>query len=178
MKIYVVRHGQTNYNVLGLNNVDPTVDVHLTEAGVAEAKAVAEKLKDVTFDVFFVSELPRTQQTAELINESRNVPILVDGRLNDIDTGFEGKSVNEYHIQRNAAEDAFKFKVPGAESPEEVYRRTESFLKDLKQKNYQNVLVVTSKHNFRHFQSIIDGLDPRKSLRCFVKNAEILEREI
>lgn len=178
MKIYVVRHGQTNYNVLGLHNIDPAVDVHLTEVGVAEAKAVAEKLKNKVLDVIYVSELPRTRQTTEVINEKRGLPMMVDRRLNDIDAGFEGKTVDEYHARRDAAKDAFTFKMPGAESPEEVYERTKSFLNDLKQTNYQNVLIVTSKHNFRHFRNIIDGLDPRKSLHSFVKNAEILEREI
>lgn len=90
MKITVVRHGQTNYNVAGLHNSDPSIDVHLTNNGIDEAKQVALKLKDEPFDALFVSELPRTRQTAEYINEYHKLPILVDARLNDINTGFEG----------------------------------------------------------------------------------------
>ena len=78
MKVVVVRHGQTNYNVVGLYNVDPTVDVFLTKVGIGEAKQLAEQFKNEPFDAIFVSELPRTRQTAEYINQFHNLPILVD----------------------------------------------------------------------------------------------------
>lgn len=178
MKIVVVRHGQTNYNVAGLHNSDPSVDVYLTEAGIDEAKQVAEKLKNEAFDALFVSELPRTKQTAEYINKYHKIPIRVDSRLNDIDTGFEGKSVEEYHRERDASPDIYTFRYKNAESSEDVLKRTRSFIDDLKNSSYTNVLIVTSKHNFRHFRSIIDGLDPRISLRDHIPNADILVREI
>lgn len=43
MKIYVIRHGKTNYNRLGLYNSDPAVDVHLTAQGIKTAKMFAQK---------------------------------------------------------------------------------------------------------------------------------------
>lgn len=178
MKIIVVRHGQTNYNVLELINCDPSIDVFLTEAGINEAKQSAERLKNEPLDAIFVSELPRTKQTAKYINQYHNVPTIVDKRLNDINTGLEGKSISEYHAERDAAEDAFEYKRLGAESSKDVYDRTKHFIDDLKKMKYQNVLIVTSKHNFRHFRSIIDNLDPRVSLKQQVLNTEILIREI
>ncbi len=179
MKITVVRHGQTNYNVAGLHNSDPSIDVHLTDMGVFEARRIAEQLKDEPFDAIFVSELPRTKQTAEYINECHKLPIQVDARLNDIDNGFEGQAVKEYHAERDASPDAYTYRRhENAESPEDVLKRTESFIDDLKKSGYENVLIVTSKHNFRHFRNIIDGRDPRVSLREHIPNAEILVREI
>lgn len=150
MNLYIVRHGQTNYNVAGLHNANPKVDVHLTDTGISEAKVIAEKLKDIPFDA----------------------------RLNDIDSGFEGRPVTDYHLLRDNSPDPFTYRYPGAESSEDVYHRTEEFLKDLKSQDYHDVLVVTSKHNFRHFHSIIDHLNPRTSLKKHVKNAEILIRKI
>lgn len=178
MKIYIARHGETNYNALGLHNADPKVDVYLTEKGIQEAKDLAQKLGDEAFDAIYVSELPRTLQTAEYVNQERNLPIYVDARLNDIDAGFEGKSVADYHMLRDASVDPFTFKMPNAESPEDVYNRVKSFLEYLKHQNYKQVLIVTSKHNFRHFRNIIDGIDPRESLKQHIPNAEVLVREI
>lgn len=178
MKIYVVRHGQTNYNVLGLHNSDPKVNVHLTEDGIAEAKRLAEELRKEKFDAIYVSELPRTRQTAEYINQYHNLPIIVDARLNDINSGFEGQKVADYHAVRNASNDPFTYRYPGAENSEDVFDRTKSFLKSLKTSDFSNVLIVTSKHNLRHFRNIIDGLDPRETLKQHVKNAEMLIREI
>lgn len=178
MKIIVIRHGQTNYNVAGLHNSDPSVDVHLTKTGIDEAKQIAEQLKNESFDAIFISELPRTKQTASYINKYHKLPVQVDKRLNDIDNGFEGKKVEEYHAKRDASPDIYTFRHKNAESSEDVYKRTESFINDLKELNYTNVLIVTSKHNFRHFRNIIDQLDPRTSPREHIPNADMLIREI
>ena len=178
MKITVVRHGQTNYNVLGLHNSDPSVDVFLTERGINEAKKIGELLKEEPFEAIYISELPRTRQTAEYINKHHNLNLIVDARLNDINTGFEGKKVDDYHAIRNASPDIYTFRHGNAESSEDVYKRTEDFLGDLLNEGYKNVLIVTSKHVFRHFRNIIDQLDPREALGNNVQNAEILVREI
>ena len=178
MKITVVRHGQTNYNVVGLHNADPTVDVFLTEVGISEAKQLAEQFKNEPFDVIFVSELPRTKQTADYINQFHNLPILVDKRLNDINSGCDGQKAVEFRAERDASPDSFTYRREGFESSEDVYNRTADFLRDIKKKGYENVLVVTSKHNFRHFRNIIDHLDPRISLSQPVPNATALIREI
>ena len=178
MKITVVRHGQTNYNVIGLHNADPTADVFLTKVGISEAKQLAEQFKNEPFDAIFVSELPRTKQTAEYINRFHNLPILVDKRLNDINSGCDGQKAAGFRAERDASPDSFTYRREGFESSEDVYNRTADFLRDIKKKGYENVLVVTSKHNFRHFRNIIDHLDPRISLPQPVPNATALIREI
>ena len=178
MKIIVVRHGQTNYNVVGLHNADPTIDVFLTEVGINEAKQLAEQFKDEPFDAIFVSELPRTRQTAEYINQFHDLPIIVDKRLNDINSGCDGQKAAEFRAERDASLDSFTYHREGFESSEDVYNRTADFLRDIKKKDYKNVLVVTSKHNFRHFRNIIDHLDPRISLSQPVPSATTLIREI
>lgn len=45
MKVYLVRHGQTNYNEMGLTNSDPNIDVHLTEIGIKQIEELSERLK-------------------------------------------------------------------------------------------------------------------------------------
>ncbi len=178
MKLHIVRHGETNYNVLGLNNADPSIDVHLTPQGIAQAQQLAKKLRHENLDAIYVSELPRTRQTAEHINHFHHLPIIIDKRLNDINTGFEGQNVSEYHALRSTATDPFTYKPPQGESSQEVFSRTQTFLNDLRNTDYQNILIITSKHNFRHFQNIIDNLDPRQSLGRHINNTAILTREI
>ena len=78
MKLYLARHGWTNYNDLRLCNADPTVDVHLTPTGVSQAEALADKLKQTALDHIIVSELKRTQQTAEIVNRFHHLEIEVD----------------------------------------------------------------------------------------------------
>lgn len=174
-----MRHGQTNYNVMRLHNADPNINVCLTPDGIIEAKKVAEQLRNEPLDVIFVSELLRTKQTANYINKYHDLPVIVDSRLNDINSGFEGRSIEEYHNKRDSSADAFTYRFSeDVESPEDVFKRTQGFLEYLTTLEYNNILVVTSKHNFRHFRSIIDNLDPRRSLKEYIPNAKIMIREI
>ncbi|MCG6968894.1 MAG: histidine phosphatase family protein, partial [Gammaproteobacteria bacterium] len=60
MNLYVLRHAQTNYNLLGLCNDDPDDDVHLTATGIKQAEAAAKHLAEVPLSQIYVSELKRT----------------------------------------------------------------------------------------------------------------------
>ena len=99
MKLLFMRHGQTNYNVLGLCNDEPSQDVYLTELGKQQAYKVAEQIKDEKIDAIVVTELPRTRQTAEIINLDHHAPIITQPLLNDIRTGMDGQPVSEYFAQ-------------------------------------------------------------------------------
>lgn len=68
MKLLLMRHGQTNYNRLGLCNDDPRDAVYLTDLGRRQALAAAVALRAARLEHIFVSELPRTRQTAEIVN--------------------------------------------------------------------------------------------------------------
>ncbi len=69
-----MRHGKTNYNILRLCNDDPKREVHLTEKGSTQAEDAANKLKNVPIVRIIVSELPRTRQTAEIVNQYHPAP--------------------------------------------------------------------------------------------------------
>lgn len=58
MKLYVVRHGQTNYNIA--NKVCGKSDVELTDLGKQQAKKASEQLQDIALDLIFASPLKRS----------------------------------------------------------------------------------------------------------------------
>lgn len=91
MNIYCMRHGCTNFNDLGLCNDDPERDVHLTEVGQAQAQAAALALRVVRLQRILVSPLPRTRETAEIINRHHAVPIEIHADLSDVRSGFDGR---------------------------------------------------------------------------------------
>lgn len=144
MKLYIARHGRTNYNDLGLCNADPTVDVHLTPEGIEQAKALADKLKQLSFDHIFVSELKRTQQTADIVNRFHNLSIEIDSRLNDGRSGFEGKPFSEYSKAFEAAPNKWTARFNDGESVEDIKERVADFLSELRTRPYQAVLIITS----------------------------------
>lgn len=146
MKLFLVRHAQTNYNVLKLANADPSVDVHLSEEGIKQAKNLAELLKDVSYDIVYISELPRTRQTAEIINKYHDKELIVEPRINDNKTGFESKPVTDFLTAVESANDPWNAVFGEGESLNAAAERARNFIDELRIKEYESVLVVT--HGF------------------------------
>jgi len=131
--LYIMRHGKTDWNVI--YKLQGSVDIPLNEEGIQMAKDAALRYKDVHFDVCFVSPLVRARQTAKLLLEGRDIPIMVDDRLREMCFGeYEGTE----HVFEKPDCPMYKlFKDPahyvamnGAESLEELYARTGEFLED------------------------------------------------
>ena len=94
MLIYIVRHGLTEWNKL--KKLQGAADVPLAKEGILLAEITGEALKDVKFDICFTSPLSRARQTAECVLGDRNVPIIPDKRIQEINFGdLEGGCVRD-----------------------------------------------------------------------------------
>jgi 2,3-bisphosphoglycerate-dependent phosphoglycerate mutase len=82
-KLVIVRHGQSLWNLE--NRFTGWVDVPLTDKGRDEARAAAERLKNIRFDVAYTSVLSRAEETLEIILASlgQHSPIIRDQALNE-----------------------------------------------------------------------------------------------
>lgn len=65
MLLYIIRHGESEANAGGYHSGQSCV--HLTEKGVRQAEKTREIVKDIDFDKLYVSDVLRTQETAEVI---------------------------------------------------------------------------------------------------------------
>ena len=65
LNIYLVRHGQTYYNIY--NKLQGWSNSPLTEKGKQDAKLAGEKVKDIHFDAAFCSDLHRAIETCHTI---------------------------------------------------------------------------------------------------------------
>ena len=82
MKLWLVRHGETEANVAGLySGHAPTA---LTERGIRQAQTLGKRLQAVPFQRVFCSELERTQRTASLLLGDRDVPRQSFAELNEM----------------------------------------------------------------------------------------------
>jgi broad specificity phosphatase PhoE len=80
-EIYLIRHGETEYNKLGISQ-GGEADIELNDLGKEQAKKTGEYLKkyrmnDKPFDMIFSSPMKRTKETAEIIAAE----ILFDGKI-------------------------------------------------------------------------------------------------
>lgn len=85
MLIYLVRHGETDWN--REMKFQGWADIALNARGREEARALAVKLKDVAFDFAFSSDLVRARETAEILLEGRGTPLATDRRLREMNFG-------------------------------------------------------------------------------------------
>ena len=136
MRLYFVRHGETDWNKE--RRVQGQVNIELNEFGRHLALETAKGLKDIPFDVCFTSPLRRARETAELILEGRDVPIIDEERIGEIALGeYEGGCCSK--TGWNLPEDFRKFffapdeyKAPlNGEDFYDMKKRTFDFLDEL-----------------------------------------------
>ena len=178
MKLYLVRHGQTDSNVkvqlTGLN------DAPLNDLGIKQAKAVVPLLPE-GIQAIYCSPLIRTQQTAEILNRKLGLPLHLTPLLNERDFGsLTEKSWDEVgeDLRRIDREQRFDYRPYGGEAVEDVHGRLRSFIADLKtEKPYEKVLVVTSSGVIRALYYLRDGYLPANTeeLRNRFSNASVHE---
>ena len=153
MKIYLIRHGETDRNKVKC--LQGRTDIELNEYGRELAYKTAEGLKEVDFDMIFTSPLKRARETAEIIRRGRNVPVIIEERIQEISFGeYEGLCYGKdnYSIPdkdfMNFFDQPERYAVPVAgESFEEVIARTGEFLKELADKReYQDKTILLSTH--------------------------------
>ncbi len=174
MHITAMRHGESEYNILGLCNDDPSRKVHLTPAGRQQAEKAAGKLCHFPLEHIFCSELPRARETAEIVGKSHEVPIEPRAELNDIRSGCDGEPVEEYF--RRIARDRLNTRVGDGETLLEHKRRIMDFVVWLgTQRHYQNLLLVVHEETLRVFAAYAGNLSDEAMLGLDFENCEIVE---
>ena len=90
MKLYLVRHGETDWN--RARKIQGQVDIPLNEFGIHLAEETGKGLKDIPFDLCFTSPLGRAKQTAEMILRDQHVPVIEEPLIMEMAFGaYEGK---------------------------------------------------------------------------------------
>ncbi len=178
MKIYVTRHGQTDYNkhrmMQGRSNIP------LNEVGIAQAMARRESLGNMQFDAVYSSPLIRAVRTAEIIGNIDRSKIIIDDRI--IETCFGKYELKNYYMTgpKMAAYWTFPelFPAPnGVETLKEMIDRTTSFLRELEAKDYDTVLVACHGGIIRPIRGYLEDKKSGVVWRPRPKNCEIFVYE-
>lgn len=141
MKIYVARHGETDYNTQELGC--GISDIPLNEKGLEQTERLAEvTARYPRIGLMIVSPLTRAQQTAACILRRCPMEKRTDSRLREQDYGvFEGKKKGE---EFHAAVREFAKPCPGGESLFHVAQRVYNFLDELiREQPAEEVLLLT-----------------------------------
>lgn len=143
MKIWITRHGQTRLNKQKL--MQGLTDEPLNERGREQAREAGAGIKGVKFDAVFASPLDRAIETASLISGFDRKDIQVDPRIIEVDFGkYEQKPYTLMGIRMTlywALPEVFPAPKT-VETVESMVTRSRAFLRELEEKDYENVLVV------------------------------------
>jgi broad specificity phosphatase PhoE len=127
-QIVLVRHGETAWSVTGQHT--GRSDIPLTERGEQQARRLADLLKRIAFTHVLTSPLQRARRTCELAGfgaVARVNPNLVEWDYGD----YEGRTLADIRAQRPGWS-VYRDGGPGGESPEQVSRRADLVIADLR----------------------------------------------
>ena len=127
MRLLLVRHGITEYNLTG--RYTGQADAPLAELGERQAEAVGKYLAAEQLDVIVSSDLQRARDTALAIAQHHNLPVLEDPELREISMGkwegytsaeIQARNMDEWTYVRS---NPITIAPPGGESFAQLYER-------------------------------------------------------
>jgi broad specificity phosphatase PhoE len=146
-KIYLIRHGQTEYNLQNIVQ-GSGVDTDLNDRGRQQAEAFFERYKHVPFEKVYTSALKRTHQSVKRFLET-GLPHEQLAGLNEISWGTkEGHKVTPsedeyYHYmlkQWQLGDTALK--IEGGESPEDVVKRMQPAIDHIMSRTDEKTILI------------------------------------
>lgn len=183
MKLYVIRHGQTDWNVAG--KCQGMTDIELNSTGIKQAEQARNEITNYKIDLIICSPLKRARKTAEIINEVTNCKIISDERIIERCVGeIEGTTkekwnsiigddvdiVNNYNLNYDKQD---------IEPIQTVCKRVWDLLDEIKEKyKDKNVLLVTHGGTCRTINAYFNGIGEDGHVESAkIKNCEIREYE-
>ena len=146
--IYIVRHVQTEWNLLGKTQGHGNSD--LTPKGIEQAELLADSMTKYPIDYIYSSDLGRAYQTAEIIGNKLNIEVEKTEALREMNFGtWEGRIIKDiieedpelYKMWRNEPHLA---KIPQGETLSQIKERTDAFIKEINEKyDGKHIVLVT-----------------------------------
>lgn len=137
--LYLVRHGQTDWNLNG--QIQGQSDIPLNDTGRTQANNVADKLSRFNLEYIISSDLNRAAETAQIIGNKLNIRVEYDARLREYDfgtlTGMTRKRLDPRSIEAFFTNPTYF----DAEPFEDAFIRVRDFMESI---DYdKKILVVT-----------------------------------
>ena len=159
-KIYLLRHGQTDYNLQGVVQ-GSGIDAPINATGRAQAQAFFEAYQEVQFDQLYHSALIRTRQSIQGFLDL-GIPVTSLVELNEISWGnYEGTPMTpeegEYYrmMLDQWQQGNLDYAIAGGESPNSVAERLHRAIQIILNGPGETILVCMHGRAMRIFLSLI-----------------------
>lgn len=147
-ELWLVRHGQTDWNIQ--RRYQGHKDIPLNAAGREQAQVLAASLNGASFAAVYSSDLSRATGTAAILIKNHPMPIVTDIRLREIAMGdWEGRTLTEVSSEHPGSDGGLAYtevhsRAPGGESLAEVAARVRSFADEIAEKHPGQVVLIIS----------------------------------
>lgn len=148
-ELWLLRHGQTDWNLTGRWQGQASEAPGLNETGRKQAMAASEKMRRVAISAIYCSDLLRARQTAEILAIPFGLPVFLEQRLREINLGmWEGmpfEMIETQYPNELAARrlDPYHTSAPNGESPDDVAKRVLEAMNMIANKHPgQSILIV------------------------------------
>ena len=178
MKIYVIRHGQTDYNVR--NVFQGRKDIPLNSVGLKQAEETAKQFEGVHVDVILVSPLIRAQQTAQYVASVTGVKPIIEQDLIERSFGdMEGKPNSEECNIRMLLDYEKNYNIFNVEPVQTLFKRVSNCLDKIITKYLgKEIVLVTHGGVAQAIDCYFNGFPANKDLQSIaLKNCEVREYE-
>lgn len=181
------RHGQTTYNQKGM--FTGHFDAKLTRKGREDAQIVAERLKNMKFDLAIHSKLSRSIDTLNIVLKSHPECKKVEKDDRIIERDY-GKLIGKTHwevVKKYGPEQydlwhrSFTTRPPKGEHFADVEKRVKPFLKDIIKKIKKekiNVMVSAHGNSIRMVRKIMEGAGRMESSHWFIPYDNYFEYKV
>lgn len=147
MKIFCVRHGETEWNRMG--RFQGRTDIPLSDEGLRQAGYAAKALASVKLDSVWSSDLSRARETAEKIAVFHGLEVKEKPDITELSHGaWEGKRADEIESLWPGMLDMWHKKpdsvtMPGGENLEMVRLRAVKGLSSIMDSGGENIVLVS-----------------------------------
>jgi probable phosphoglycerate mutase len=182
-KLYVVRHGETDFNVQG--RYAGSTDVELNDNGIQQAMMIAESLRELPLDVIIASTLKRAHKTAILIQDQLKKPLVLCEEFVERAVGvYEGLTRGE---MRERYPEMWNQNVLGqydctlhqGESMRQVRERVRKGLLNIKERYAdRNVVLVTHGYVSREIYAQFNNVAAEEFGKYSLGNCQVAEYDI
>lgn len=152
MRIFLLRHGETDWNLQG--RCQGSADIDLNERGKQQAREITAALSVEKIHAIYSSDLKRALQTAAIIGGPHRLEVAVDGDFRELDHGaFEGltfadirASYPDFLVQWRS--EPARLVIPGGERLADVGERAWKGMERIVRLHSHDETVVVVSHNF------------------------------
>jgi broad specificity phosphatase PhoE len=152
MKVYLIRHGESMGNAIGIHQGQKN-DFPLSERGKKQSDFLGKRFRDVEISAVYSSDLARAKETADFISNAKGLTTITDARLRERDFGIIGEENDIMRAWKNFLSQAAKngadpwgVSPPNGESDKDHFDRVKSFFEDLRKRHGEDDSAVVVAH--------------------------------